>query len=195
MSPFGTRLVLSAASGFLLLAVLASPALGHAEFKASVPAEGATLDTPPSRVIASFTEPPDDASKLLVFDPCGERADRGTTQTTETQLAVETTARFAGVYQVQYNVLSDLDGHPERGSFSFRVEEGEECAEVAAGEDTVTEDSLFDLPLGAFVVGIASAILIGGAAGYVYVSTGRRYDVSPKSASQSSAAARTRSPR
>ena len=174
MSLSGPRLVLSAAAGLLLLAVLATPAFGHAEFKASVPTGGATLDTPPSRVIASFTEPPDDASKLLVFDPCGERADRGTTQTVDTQLAVETTARFAGVYQVQYNVLSDLDGHPERGSFSFRVEQGEECAKVTAGEDSSTEDSLFDLPLGAFIVGMACAILIGGAAGYVYVSTGRR---------------------
>jgi methionine-rich copper-binding protein CopC len=158
----------------LLLALGAAPALGHAEFRTSVPAAGATIDTPPARVTAGFTEPPDDASRLLVLDPCGDRVDRGPTETVDTQLAVETTSRFAGVYEVQYNVLSDLDGHPERGSFTFRVAEGEECAEVTAGEDPVAEDSLFDLPMGAFITGIICAILIGGAAGYVYVSTGRR---------------------
>jgi methionine-rich copper-binding protein CopC len=166
--------MITGTAAFLLLGVGAAPAFGHAEFRTSVPAAGATIDVPPARVIAGFTEPPDDASKLLVLDPCGDRADRGPTQTVDTRLAVETTSRFAGVYEVQYNVLSDLDGHPERGSFTFRVAEGEECAEVTAGADPVAEDSLFDLPMGAFIAGMICAILIGGAAGYVYVSTGRR---------------------
>lgn len=174
MSPSVTRVMITGGGAFLLLAVGAGPALGHAEFRTSVPAAGATIDAPPARVTAGFTEPPDDASRLLVLDPCGDRADRGPTQTVDTQLEVETTSPFAGVYEVQYNVLSDLDGHPERGSFTFRVAEGEECAEAIAGQDSVAESSLFDLPIGAFIAGVICAILIGCAAGYVYVSTGRR---------------------
>ena len=158
----------------VLLALLAAPARAHAEFKESVPAEGSTIDTPPSRVVASFTEPPDGASMLLVLDPCGDRADRGPTQTAGTQLSVTMTDRFAGVYTVQYNVLSDLDGHPERGSFSFRAEQGEECGEIAAADETAAEESLFDLPFGALAFGVLCASLIGCAAGYVYVATGRR---------------------
>ena len=171
MSP--ARLVITGGALLFLLIMWSSPALGHAEFRTSVPAAGATIEAPPDRVVARFSEPPDDASKLVVVDPCRERVDRGATQTFDTQLGVETTSRFAGTYEVQYSVLSDLDGHPERGSFTFRVTEGEECAEVAVGEDTEAESSLFDLPMGAFIAGIACAILIGGAAGYVYVSTGR----------------------
>lgn len=173
MSLSAARLVMAGGATVFLLVMWSGPAFGHAEFRTSVPAAGATIETPPDRVVAGFTEPPDDASKLVVVDPCGDRADRGPTQTVDTQLAVETTSRFAGVYEVQYSVLSDLDGHPERGSFTFSVAEGEECAEVAAGEGPEAEGSLFDLPLGAFLAGIASAILIGSAAGYVYVSTGR----------------------
>lgn len=168
------RLALVGATVLVLLAILAGPARAHAEFKESVPDEGSTIDTPPSRVIASFTEPPDDASRLLVLDPCGDRADRGPTQTAGTQLSVATTDRFAGVYRVQYNVLSDLDGHPERGSFSFRVDQGEECEEITAADETAGEASLFDLPFGAFAFGVLCAALIGAAAGYVYVATGRR---------------------
>ena len=168
------RLALVGATVLVLLALLAAPAWGHAEFKESVPAEGATIDTPPSRVLASFTEPPDDASRLMVLDPCGDRADRGPTQTAGTQLSVATTDRFAGVYKVQYSVLSDLDGHPERGTFSFRVEQGEECREIAAADEAAAEGSLFDLPFGAFAFGLLCAALIGSAAGYVYVATGRR---------------------
>jgi methionine-rich copper-binding protein CopC len=173
VSPSAARLVVTGGATLLLLVMWSAPAFGHAEFRTSEPAAGATIEAPPDRVVARFTEPPDDASKLVVVDPCGDRADRGPTQTFDTQLGVETSSRFAGVYEVQYSVLSDLDGHPERGSFTFRVAEGEECTEVAAGEDPVAESSLFDLPVGGFIAGIACAILIGGAAGYVYVSTGR----------------------
>lgn len=171
--PIG-RIGLGGCTAFILLVALAHPALAHAEFEESDPADGATVGAPPARVIASFTEPPDDASKLLVTDPCGDRADSGPTQTAGTQLAVETTGRFAGVYRVQYNVLSDLDGHPERGSFTFRVERGEECGEVTAADDAPVEESLFDVPFGAFAIGMLCAALLGCGAGYVYVATGRR---------------------
>ncbi|MDQ3619262.1 MAG: copper resistance protein CopC [Actinomycetota bacterium] len=168
------RLAFGGASALVLLAIATGPARAHAEFKDSVPGEGSTIDTPPSRVVASFTEPPDGASRLVVLDPCGDRADRGPTQTAGTQLSVATTDRYAGVYSVQYNVLSDLDGHPERGSFSFRVEQGEECGAITAADETAAEGSLFDLPFGAFAFGLLCAALIGSAAGYVYVATGRR---------------------
>ena len=61
----GLALVLAAGS--------ARPALAHAELRASEPAEGAVLSTPPGRIALSFAEPMQVTSLRLLDDAGRER--------------------------------------------------------------------------------------------------------------------------
>lgn len=118
------------ALGLLLVGGLVPSASAHAAYKDSNPADGATVSSPPSEVWAEFTEPPEssEASRLEVYDPCGERVDSGGTTTTGYRMSTAMSADKQGEYTVLFQVVSTLDGHPTKGQFTFRSSDGASCA-------------------------------------------------------------------
>ena len=113
----------------------AAPAFAHAAYEASEPANGATVSSPPSRVIAEFTEPVVQGSTLTVVDPCGEQVDNGDSLVATDRITVTMSASRAGVYSVTFDVVSAVDGHNTGGTFTFTSSGGDPCP----GEEPVAE--------------------------------------------------------
>jgi copper transport protein len=123
-----TRRVLASsvlAAAALLLA--AAPAAGHAVLLSTQPADGATLEDPPSEVTLEFNEPvtaPDGA--IRVFDHRGQRVDladaRVPGDAPNTIVASLSEGAAEGTYVVAWRAVS-ADGHPVRGAFLFSVGE------------------------------------------------------------------------
>lgn len=109
------------------LALGAGPALAHAGLVSSDPADGAVLDTPPDRILLTFSEPPDltlstmgmlDATgaEVALQDPEAAPGEGGR------QVALEPIEALGdGVYTVTFRVVSRTDGHLTGGSIAFGV--------------------------------------------------------------------------
>ncbi len=121
-----SRLVVMAV-GFGLGLMQASVALAHAVMLSAAPTPNGFYlpDDPPTRVQLTFSEEVAPAfSAIRVFDQVGERVDLGDTQAVnpeKTSLAVSLEPLQLGIYTVAWEVLSAVDGHPSRGSFTFGV--------------------------------------------------------------------------
>jgi methionine-rich copper-binding protein CopC len=166
---------------WLATAVMATNAGGvavaHPEYDSSSPPDGAQLEAPPSEISITFTEPPSSGSSLTVIDPCGATAGEGSPVIDDRVMTMALDSEVAGAYTVRYAVVSTLDGHPVRGSFSFSVTEGEGCAGGAAqspGEvsaqagERAAPPQPEPIPWDTFAVGLLLAALIGAAVGKIY---------------------------
>lgn len=116
------------ALGLTLASCLAlpAPAFGHAELRASEPAEGAALHAAPDRIVLAFTEPMQ-VTSLRLLDEAG-RDQPLRREGTRTARAGELRAAVAGPlppggYRIEYRGLS-ADGHVGGGAVRFRVEAG-----------------------------------------------------------------------
>ncbi|MDQ3928858.1 MAG: copper resistance protein CopC, partial [Chloroflexota bacterium] len=107
---------------------LANPllALAHARLLTSNPVPGASLETSPSDIEFSFSEPVSlEFSSIKIYDrarreqPVGP-AERGAGGDTTVKAGV-TQPLQPGVYTVVWRVISGADGHVTAGSFAFRV--------------------------------------------------------------------------
>lgn len=131
--------------GALVLALgTISPAVAHADYRGSDPADGETVSSPPSDVKAEFTEPPASGSSLVVHDPCGERVDSGNYSYEGFPLntmSVSMSATRAGEYRVQWTVVSAADSHTTRGVFTFVSSGGEKCPQAAGEPDADGENT------------------------------------------------------
>lgn len=107
--------------------LLGSPASAHAAYKDSDPPDESTVASPPSSVWAEFTEPVTMDSSLSVTDPCGARVDNGDSRVTGARITISMEGRAAGTYTVSFSVISAVDGHPTRGSFTFTSTGGDPC--------------------------------------------------------------------
>ncbi|MCN9243119.1 copper resistance protein CopC [Streptomyces sp. RY43-2] len=113
----------------LLLAVAgallggAAPASAHAALTGSDPAQGAVVDTAPTRISLTFSEQVafSDGS-LRVLDPKGGRVDTGKPVALKgTTYGVKLRAGLSdGTYTVTYQVVS-ADSHPVAGAFTFSI--------------------------------------------------------------------------
>ena len=116
---------LGAAAAGLVVALGAgsSPADAHALPVSSEPGDGAQLDSPPSELVISFTEPPElSVSKVDVFDADGESQPVGELATApgdDRSLVIPVESLPEGAYTVSWRVVSKVDGHPTAGAFSF----------------------------------------------------------------------------
>jgi methionine-rich copper-binding protein CopC len=119
-------LLLSAIVGLLLL-VSAGPASAHAAYKDSNPPDEGTVSMPPSEVWAEFTEPLIGDSTLQIFDPCGDRVDAGDYQVVLTRITVSMSSDKQGTFTANWAVISDTDGHPTSGTFTFTSTGGAAC--------------------------------------------------------------------
>lgn len=123
------RRLASVALGTIFAVVLtvlgAGTASAHANLISSVPADGATVPTAPTRITMNFTEPPDPT--LSVVDVLGTGGNvlpgvgKPTLQPPKT-LTVSLPPKLPdGVYTVSWRVASSTDGHVTAGSFAFGV--------------------------------------------------------------------------
>lgn len=115
--------VVMLAAGPALL--LAAPSAGaHALLVSSDPADGVSLEAPPSAVTLTFTEEPDPGlSSVDVIDSSGTPLS-GEAEVPEGQartMRVEVPELEEGVYTVVWRVLSRVDGHFTAGAFAFGV--------------------------------------------------------------------------
>lgn len=108
-------------AGMLGLGPLATPAaLAHSELVSSDPADGATLDSPPTTVSFTFSEPlMPDFVRIIGTNPEGVTGDlpvssvEGPTATVDWPAGAQ-----GGTWQVSYRVVSQ-DGHPIEGGITF----------------------------------------------------------------------------
>jgi copper transport protein len=120
----------SAALAAAVLVVLSmgwgsAPAEAHGLLTASTPADGASVEEPPTQVVLTFNEPPDAVlSQLRVLDSSGREVKAGRTETvpgepTQLRLPLEPLAK--GTYTVGWRMTSAVDGHTTTGSVAFGV--------------------------------------------------------------------------
>ncbi|WP_051325198.1 copper resistance CopC family protein [Glycomyces tenuis] len=141
------RLLLAAGCGAVLAAATATAASAHAALLGTDPEDGATLDTAPASVSATFSEVLDGPSTTIaVTDPAGETLELDEAAfegDTFTQPMLYTTP---GEYTVAFRVVSE-DGHRVDDAWTFTVEaipdellaEGAESTDSAAPTETETE--------------------------------------------------------
>lgn len=121
------RFVAIAIIGLAIVGASITPVSAHAAYKSSDPADESTVPSAPSQIWAEFTEPPDNASRMQVFDPCGDQVDAGDSRSDGYRVYVSMSGSRAGTYRVTFFVNSAVDNHPTRGEFTFTVADGEEC--------------------------------------------------------------------
>ncbi len=146
--------------------VLGTPrvANAHAALVSSEPAANAALEASPGRVSILFTERLVPAVSVIeVLDSAGNRVDLGDTRRDEREpraMAVSLPSELAdGVYTVAWRNLSDVDGHPQRGSFVFFIGEADFSAQAAEAETPLFASPL-EPPLRWAV--LAGAMLLAG---------------------------------
>ncbi|WP_244792933.1 copper resistance protein CopC [Streptomyces sp. BJ20] len=157
-------LLILAVAGALLAG--AAPASAHAALTGSDPAQGAVVDTAPSQVSLTFSEPiavGDDSVRVL--DPKGERVDKGDpANPSGTTYSVRLVSGLPdGTYTVAYQVVS-ADSHPVAGAFTFSIgAPSETTVSVSAqGSDDGLVGWLYGF--GRYVSYAGFVVLAGGAA-------------------------------
>lgn len=157
-------LLILAVAGALLAG--AAPASAHAALTGSDPAQGAVVDTAPSQVSLTFSEPVavgDDSVRVL--DPKGERVDKddpanpsGTTYSVRLMSGLPD-----GTYTVAYQVVS-ADSHPVAGAFTFSI--GAPSETTVSVSTQGSDDGLVGwlYGLGRYVSYAGFVVLAGGAA-------------------------------
>ena len=163
--------------GGALLAVVSmawasGPAHAHALLTASAPADGASVEQPPTHALLTFTEPLDPAlSRVRVLDGSGTEVELDETETLAgppAQLRVALGQLPQGTYTMTWRTTSLLDGHTTTGSVAFgvgvpAVAAGTEGAQAVEGTPAPTVASVAGrwlfyvgvvLMLGAAVVGV-----------------------------------------
>src|SRR5688572_18185337 len=102
----------------------AVPAHAHTELRSTDPASGATLQSPPSRVLLGFSEPVEVSfGSIRLVDAAGGDIETGPARHPEEGsrfVAVDLPDIDAGTYVVAWRVLS-ADAHPIQGAFTFTV--------------------------------------------------------------------------
>ena len=121
-----------------LLALAPGDAAAHGLLRSSVPAGGATVASPPTELLLTFTETPEPRfTGVRLFGPRGEvpldslRMLPG--MTVGASIAVPL---IGGVYRVEWQTAGD-DGHPVSGSFGFTVLDGVQPS-LSGGTDSTT---------------------------------------------------------
>jgi methionine-rich copper-binding protein CopC len=152
-----------AGAALVLLSFVAAPrAFGHAERAATTPEVGARVDEVPGTVSVSYTEPPAGNPVFHVLDGCGDDV----VQDLKVQdMTIDATLAGGqpGAWKVEWRVISGVDGHDSRDSYSFRVAGQKDCS-VAAPSPSDRADDSDDGGSGASVllpVAIGGAVLIG----------------------------------
>ena len=125
------RKTLLMSSVVTIIGACVTPAAAHGDLTATDPESGATIRKVPRVVSATFTETPArGASAMKVRDGCRNRVG---TQTTLTERTMEVQIQDArpGSWRVNYRIISAEDGHPSKGSYTFKVAGRKDCNKVS----------------------------------------------------------------
>ena len=148
-----------AVTALVLLSFVATPrAFGHAERAATTPEVGARVDEVPGTVSVSYTEPPAGNPVFHVLDGCGDDV---VEDLTVQDMTIDATLAGGqpGAWKVEWRVISGVDGHDTRDSYSFKVAGKKDCS-VAAPTPPDRDDS----EDGGSGAGVLLPVAIGGAA-------------------------------
>lgn len=133
----------------------------HAEYRSSVPANGATVATPPGEVVITFSkETSATKSNGVVIDGTGATVSTGwkVDLNERTKLTIGLKPNLPnGIYTVNWTSLSEDDGHVVDGSFIFTVDPN-------AANASATTQGDGGAPWGTWlaVFGIGTLGIIGG---------------------------------
>jgi len=132
-----TRSFWGGISAAAVLVFVAAPALAHGELHKAYPVPGAKVDKAPDHVLLGFTEPPAGDAQVQVTDGCGENVvAQFFPEKKELHVFLEPKGA-PGDWKVSYRTISKVDGHPEKGSYSFSVAGKSKCE---AGTEEPPED-------------------------------------------------------
>jgi copper transport protein len=172
------RFILAVLGAGLLVVVAGRPADAHALLRRSEPASGALLATAPSRVVITFTEPPDSALSIIhVLDESGAEVEQGSAEPVAgapLELQVALPSLPDGVYTVTWRTVSKTDGHVTGSSFAFGV--GVAPTGAVASPGTVLPSTPSPSPLaavGRWGLYAGLALLLGGVVLGLFVFGGR----------------------
>ncbi len=120
----------------------AGPALAHNTLQGTDPADGSTVDVPPSRVTLTFDEPAQAlGTEMVVLGPDGSTVSTGDAELVDTTVSQALAADLpAGMYTVQWRVTS-ADGHPLSGALTFTAANGTSPADEPAQDPSADEAS------------------------------------------------------
>jgi methionine-rich copper-binding protein CopC len=115
-----TLVLLPALLALLVLLAGAPRAAAHNTLQGTDPADGSTVDTPPSHVTLTFDQPAQAlGTEVVVLGPDGAVASTGSAELVDTTVAQALAGGLAaGTYTVQWRVTS-ADGHPLSGELTF----------------------------------------------------------------------------
>jgi methionine-rich copper-binding protein CopC len=118
--------------------VAGGSALAHGDLRRADPEEGVHLRKLPKVVELSFAEPPTADSRFEVLDGCrqdvlAEVSGEGP----DARLELDEGA--PGRWKVSYRVVSSVDGHLVRGSYSFHVRNKKPCEPEPEASDDIGE--------------------------------------------------------
>ena len=146
------------------IALLPASAAAHAGLTAAEPAAGADLGASPTSILLSFSEQPEPSlSEVRLLDQGGSVVSTAPVAASpEDPLALELPVAQLpkGLYTVEYDVVSAVDGHSTGGSYSFGVRTDTGPAAVS-GESDATGASAFEV--GARWVLVAGLVILLGA--------------------------------
>jgi copper transport protein len=172
------RIILAVLGAGLLVVVAGGPAAAHALLRRSEPASGALLQTAPTKVVITFTEPPDPSLSLIhVLDENGKEVEQGKAEPVPgepLQLQVALPSLADGVYTVTWRTVSETDGHVTGSSFAFGVGVAPTGAVASPGTvlpSTPSPSSLAAVGRWGLTAGLA--LLLGGAVLGLWVFGGR----------------------
>ena len=156
------------------LLVGAVPASAHDALRSTSPADGATVDRLPDRVVLTFDQPALAlGSEVVVTGPAGPVSD-GPPSLVDNEVRQPVRTGPAGRYTVVWRVTS-ADGHPVSGSFAFTTQQAgavqrTDAAQAVAGGRRA-QGGPVGVRLGGGVVGAHQDRWagLGGASGQVFV--------------------------
>ena len=129
---------------FALIMSTAPPAAAHADFESASPGPGAQLETAPDRLVLRFTEEIESFT-LTVSGPDGDLAvtlDLDLSDDSRrTLVATFGTIPTPGIYTVQWDVTSAVDGDVSIGGYEFAIGDAVASSQLFGADDTSNESS------------------------------------------------------
>jgi methionine-rich copper-binding protein CopC len=104
-----------------VLCVLSAPAFAHAHLEKATPAQGATVETPPSELTLQFSEGLEpDFSGVTVTDASGADMEAAAPKIAGRTITVPLKPLAKGHYRVTWHAVS-TDTHRTHGAYAFTV--------------------------------------------------------------------------
>jgi methionine-rich copper-binding protein CopC len=138
--------------------VTSAPAFAHAALTKATPKDGAKLDAVPETVEIDYAEPPTTDTRFSVIDGCGNDVANNVDVLNQSITADVSTGQ-PGDWQVEWSVVSAVDGHLTKDGVAFTVDGDADC-DQAAGEDVQTDDDSEGSSIPVIPIAVATAVIL-----------------------------------